>query len=73
MSLILQIEFSCAWDKKILHQGHLYITPTHVLFGSHFAKKAIKLDEIKAIEKRKSIGIINNAMAIITKDGTEVR
>jgi hypothetical protein len=51
----------------------LYITPTHVLFGSHFAKKAIKLDEIKAIEKRKSIGIINNAMAIITKDGTEVR
>lgn len=64
-------EFSCALEKKILHQGRLYVTPHYVMFSAPFAKKLISLDDIKSIERRKTAGVFNTAIAIITKDDKE--
>eukprot|EP01122_Echinamoeba_exundans_P011656 TRINITY_DN4706_c0_g1_i1.p1 TRINITY_DN4706_c0_g1~~TRINITY_DN4706_c0_g1_i1.p1 ORF type:complete len:714 (+),score=147.26 TRINITY_DN4706_c0_g1_i1:225-2366(+) len=64
-------EFSCAFEKKILHQGRLYVTPHYIMFNAPFAKKTIPLDDIKHIERRKTVGVFNTAIAVITKDEKE--
>jgi hypothetical protein len=64
-------EFSCAFEKKILHQGRLYVTPHYLMFNAPFAKRTIPLDDIKSIERRKTVGVFNTAIAVITKDEKE--
>eukprot|EP00993_Chasmostoma_nieuportense_P003655 NODE_435_length_2239_cov_33.409091_g405_i0.p1 GENE.NODE_435_length_2239_cov_33.409091_g405_i0~~NODE_435_length_2239_cov_33.409091_g405_i0.p1 ORF type:complete len:735 (-),score=196.63 NODE_435_length_2239_cov_33.409091_g405_i0:35-2188(-) len=60
-------DFSCAYDKTILRQGRLYITQNHVAFYSMVGiKLSIDFDDIIKIEKKKTMGLFNNAIQITT-------
>jgi len=63
-------DFSCAWQKDILIQGRLYITPTHFCFYANILtwvhQLQILVSEITKIEKKSIVGFIPNAIKIST-------
>ena len=69
--------FSCALVRKIMLQGRLYLTTTHVCFHSYFNASTIfgkdttfvvPISEILRVEKRTYAFLFDNAIAMVTKD-----
>ncbi|CAG9318659.1 unnamed protein product [Blepharisma stoltei] len=67
--------YSCAFSQKILLQGRMYITTTHICFHSYFNSTtifgretliAIPLKEIKKIDKKVHGLVFDNALSIVT-------
>ena len=73
--------FSCAYSDKILLQGRMYVTTSHICFHSIFnsstiigreTRLAIPLSEVVDIEKRGTALIFDNAIGIVTQNSTFV-
>eukprot|EP00899_Mesostigma_viride_P000531 jgi/Mesvir1/10479/Mv21719-RA.1 len=62
-------EFMCAMQRKILHQGHMYLFDKHVCFYSNIfgyeKKKCIPLTDVTAVRKAKTALIVPNAIEIM--------
>jgi hypothetical protein len=70
--------FSCALSQKLLLQGRLYITTSHICFHSYFNSStifgretviSIPLPDITRIEKR-SVLFFENSLCLVTKSGS---
>lgn len=70
--------FSCALSSKLLLQGRLYLTSTHICFHSYFNSTtifgretaiSIPLADIVRIEKR-SVLFFENSLCLVTKSGS---
>ncbi|KAI8977931.1 GRAM domain-containing protein [Pilobolus umbonatus] len=63
-------EYSCALQKELLLQGHLYISEHHVCFKSNIfgwvTNLVINFSEITRVEKRMTAKIIPNGITIYT-------
>lgn len=67
--------FSCALSQKLLLQGRMYITTTHICFHSYFNSTtifgretliSIPLCEVMSVEKRSTL-IFDNVLCLVTK------
>eukprot|EP01118_Nematostelium_gracile_P004730 TRINITY_DN15650_c0_g1_i1.p1 TRINITY_DN15650_c0_g1~~TRINITY_DN15650_c0_g1_i1.p1 ORF type:complete len:216 (-),score=58.83 TRINITY_DN15650_c0_g1_i1:8-655(-) len=66
--------FRCSLDKVVTHAGNMYITTTKLLFYSKFPTEEmiqIKLVNITSLQKKKTAGIIPNALKITTREKNE--
>lgn len=77
---ILIESFSCALSQKLLLQGRLYLTTTHIVFHSYFNSStifgretliSIPLVDIIKIEKR-AVLFFENSLSLLTKSGSFV-
>lgn len=75
---VLIESFSCALSQKLLLQGRLYITNTHIVFHSYFNSStifgretlvSIPLADIIKIEKR-AVLFFDNSLCLLTKSGS---
>lgn len=69
---ILLKSYSCAWQREILVQGRLYITPNWFCFYSSIlgweTKTAIKCQDVTSISKQKTVFVFPNAVLIEVGD-----
>eukprot|EP00906_Rhabdomonas_costata_P030520 RCo043131 len=64
-------DFSCAFQRKVLRQGRMYITQKHIAFHSVLdCKFALDFGDVTSIEKRKTLQLFNNAIEVATTGGT---
>ena len=66
-------EANCAFLKKVLIQGILYLTRNYLLFFSpigmrHSTRVIISLQQIVELKRARTIGIISNAISVRTSD-----
>eukprot|EP01027_Heterolobosea_sp_BB2_P025509 GEZU01039148.1.p1 GENE.GEZU01039148.1~~GEZU01039148.1.p1 ORF type:complete len:1014 (-),score=252.34 GEZU01039148.1:13-3054(-) len=67
-------DFSCAYYKRMIYQGRMYISQNYVCFNSNLVvlKAAIVIDfkDIVAIDRKSTALFVPNAIEIITKDNS---
>lgn len=65
--------FSCAWQKEVLYQGRLYISPNYVSFYCTMLRKEIKvlitIIDIAVLKKANTALLVPNALCIKTVEG----
>ncbi|XP_078527106.1 GRAM domain-containing protein 2A-like isoform X2 [Lissotriton helveticus] len=65
--------FSCAWQKEVLYQGRLYISPNYVSFYCTMLRKEIKvlitIINIAVLKKANTALLVPNALCIKTVEG----
>ena len=63
-------DYSCAWQKEILIQGRMYISPNYLCFHANFLKwetsLILKFEDIVLITREKTAKVIPNAIEIKT-------
>jgi hypothetical protein len=69
---ILIPDFPCAWAKKLLIQGRLYVTENNLCFYSKImtwtCRQIIPFERIVGVEKKAVCGLFQNAIEISTQD-----
>ncbi|CAH1173491.1 unnamed protein product [Phaedon cochleariae] len=67
----LVVDYSCALQKEILHQGRLYVTQNYLCFYANIfgweTNISLKWKDVAAITKEKTALVIPNAVLISTK------
>lgn len=67
-------DFSCNLDHGAVPGfGRVYITSTKVLYNSTFKQKCINLEDIKSIEKYKTMLLTNTGITLFLKNGKKVQ
>ena len=71
------IVYSCAYHKKLLNQGWMYLSVSYLCFYSFVlgteTKVVIELKDIEELSKEKSKrGVFSDAIRIVTRNKTEV-
>ncbi|XP_029469925.1 GRAM domain-containing protein 2B-like isoform X1 [Rhinatrema bivittatum] len=65
--------FSCAWQKEVLYQGRLYISPNFISFFCSMLRKEIKtlipVTSIVILKKANTALLVPNALSIRTTEG----
>mmetsp|Transcript_18902 Transcript_18902/g.33437 ORF Transcript_18902/g.33437 Transcript_18902/m.33437 type:complete len:655 (-) Transcript_18902:658-2622(-) len=64
-------DYSCAYLlQKVLRQGRLYVEQDCIRFQSAFAATlVVEYEQVERVEKRKTLGVFNNAIQITLVDG----
>jgi hypothetical protein len=67
---ILIRDYSCAWNKDILHHGRIYLSLNWLCFkdGLFNADLNIKLEDVRSVAKQKTAYVIPNAIEVSTVD-----
>lgn len=66
-------DFSCNLDgSKIPGSGRVYITATQLLYSAPFKQKMVEIEDIKSIEKYKTMLLANEGVAIFMKNGRKI-
>ncbi|XP_030074966.1 GRAM domain-containing protein 2B isoform X1 [Microcaecilia unicolor] len=65
--------FSCAWQKEVLYQGRLYISPNFICFFCSMLRKEIKtqipVTSVAVLKKANTARLVPNALSIKTIEG----
>nr|XP_033813232.1 GRAM domain-containing protein 2B-like [Geotrypetes seraphini] len=65
--------FSCAWQKEVLYQGRLYISPNFICFFCSMLRKEIKtlipVTSVAVLKKANTALLVPNALSIKTTEG----
>lgn len=66
-------DFSCNLDgSKIPGSGRVYITATQLMYNSTFKQKIIDLEDIRGIEKYKTMLLSNAGITLLLKNGRKI-
>ena len=67
-------DFSCNLDRGTIPGfGRVYITSTHLLYNSTFKQKVIAIEDIRVIEKYKTLLLANAGIALQMRNGRKIQ
>lgn len=71
--LVIDLDYSCAWQKDILAQGRMYLSANNLCFYANILNwksiLCLKFEEIVCITREKTAKVISNAIEVKTIRG----